>query len=250
MFKSHRLLIIVLATVFVAGTYCSWIQSLEGRAYDLFSYLLPTTGGPVKTAVVAIDQRSIKALGEWPWSRHDLANLVMHAHADGVKALGIMLPLDQPQMIKDPRNFEKQLAGVDKKLRNEIETVLRKLDPDPVFSSALNQDKNAILAIPYWPDYQGGEDLGSSSLQDVIEPLVTLPPTSVLSHRYFYPLIMLPQSRSLIGRAPLKEFNTVAAGIGLVQEGVNGATVRQKPLIIDWQVSIMRRSYCKCLPRQ
>jgi CHASE2 domain-containing sensor protein len=235
LFKSHRYLIVILSAVMLAGTYHTRVQSLEGLAYDLYSFLLPAMEKPSNTAVIAIDQRAMTELGKWPWSRNDLANLVMHIHADGPRALGIMLPLDQPQMLKDPRNFEKQLAGVNKKLRSEIENVLKKLDPDPVFSAALNKNKNVILSMPYWPEFKNGETQTTNALQDFIKPFKTLPPVSMLANPYLQPLLKQPPNKIIIGRAPMKEFYDVSAGIGLSQQGQSGGTVRKESLIIPWQ---------------
>ncbi|WP_162789230.1 MULTISPECIES: putative bifunctional diguanylate cyclase/phosphodiesterase [Sphingomonas] len=43
---------------------------------------------------VAIDDRSTKTVGAWPWPRSDLARLIDHASADGAKQVVLQVPLD------------------------------------------------------------------------------------------------------------------------------------------------------------
>ena len=53
---------------------------LDLKIYDA---LLPKRPAPSRVAIVAVDDRSLAEIGQWPWSRQVLAQLV-----DGVRQLG------------------------------------------------------------------------------------------------------------------------------------------------------------------
>lgn len=203
------------------------------------SHLLPEMKNDSHVAVIALDKKSITDVGDWPWSRQVLANIVATVSDARPKVIGIMLPLDQATQLKEEHSFEQELSGIDKKLRKEIEAVLNKLDPDPVFISAMKKNNNVVLAIPYWP-----EQVTSFEMQDYVfgKSIHTLKQLEGDSRYgslfpYLQGLFMQPQQRLLIGRGPYPSFTESAAGVGLAQTGKPGDWIYREPLAINWNNS-------------
>ena len=66
--KSERLLGAAVTLVMLLAVGSDLLHSLEGKAYDL-GVQLSRRAPSEQVAVIAIDERSIAALGPWPWSR-------------------------------------------------------------------------------------------------------------------------------------------------------------------------------------
>ena len=236
MFKSHRLLIVLLCCAALAATYSASMQRVELVSYNIMSRLLPETKQDSHVAVVALDQKSLTEIGDWPWPRQTLANLLAHINDAKPKAVGLMLPLDQAQQIKEQNTFEQELSGVDKKLRKEIEAVLDKLDPDPVLISALKKNNNVVLAVPYWPEQVTQFDMQANVFGKSMQAMKQLDNDSRYGSLFPYlqTLFMIPQQQLLIGRGPYQRFVENAAGVGLVQTGRPGDLIYREPLALPW----------------
>jgi len=74
------------------------VKRLELIAYDqlqgLFSRSVPVDGGPI--VIVAIDDKSLEKLGQWPWPRSVSANLIRRIRDMGARAVGLDLILAEP----------------------------------------------------------------------------------------------------------------------------------------------------------
>ena len=92
---------------------------LDRRAYDGLLQSLPAPNDPTRVAIVDIDDRSLAAVGQWPWSRDVVARLVTRLHDLGaaVIALDIVFP--------EPDRFER--ADAERQVNPDVElaTALR-----------------------------------------------------------------------------------------------------------------------------
>lgn len=72
----------------------SLFEHLDRRAYDSLVRSLPAPTDPPRVAIVDIDDRSLGAIGQWPWSRDVVARLVTQLRDLGasVIALDIVFP--------------------------------------------------------------------------------------------------------------------------------------------------------------
>jgi adenylate cyclase len=90
---------------------------LDRRAYDSLVRSLPAPTDPPRVAIVDIDDRSLAAIGQWPWSRDVVASLVARLHDLGssVIALDIVFPESDRFERADPErqaNPDAELASV------------------------------------------------------------------------------------------------------------------------------------------
>lgn len=79
----------LLAVVLVwLGSQTAFVASLDRSFLDRYSAGLSyTTGEPV--LLIAIDEKSLAALGRWPWSRQQHAKLIQTLHQGGATAIGL-----------------------------------------------------------------------------------------------------------------------------------------------------------------
>src|SRR6185503_13607947 len=105
------ILAVVAACVGVRQADPGFIARLRLLGFDILQQTLPRTpdaGYPVR--IVDIDERSIKAFGNWPWRRDLLAQLIDSLFASGVRVVVFDMvfpeptagPLDQlPQSVRN-----------------------------------------------------------------------------------------------------------------------------------------------------
>jgi len=84
-------------------------RSMELPARDVAMRLLPARAA-TSTAIIAIDEKSIAALGRWPWSRAVLAQLVDRAADAGAR--GVVIDI----LLAEPGPGDEQLARAAKRL--------------------------------------------------------------------------------------------------------------------------------------
>lgn len=63
------------------------VATLRNATFDLYHQTKPRDYAPVPVAIIDVDDRSIEALGQWPWPRSRLAEMVDNATQDGAVAL-------------------------------------------------------------------------------------------------------------------------------------------------------------------
>lgn len=86
------------------------LDGLEGKLLDLRFHLRGSRPAPTSVVIVAIDDKSLGALGEWPWPRQVLARIVRGLHAGGAGAIGLdLVELTRPAAPGEPQG-EAQLA--------------------------------------------------------------------------------------------------------------------------------------------
>ena len=78
----------------VACTFIPFLGRLDLLAYDLFT---PRVAVPTRTVLVAIDEASIAALGQWPWPREVHARMVDRLASAGAGAVGYAVLFSEPQ---------------------------------------------------------------------------------------------------------------------------------------------------------
>ncbi len=87
------------------------VRVLEGRLFDQMQRF-HQGGEPAPLAVVAIDSESLAALGDWPWPRAVMADMVEHLSASGAWAVGLF-PLfadrEQNPGLQEIRNLRREI---------------------------------------------------------------------------------------------------------------------------------------------
>ncbi len=113
---------------------------------------------PVK--IIAIDEKSLREIGQWPWPRAVHAQIIRHLKADGVKCVfyDVMMPepertqekmLTQLQMVlgsSEPGSSKKEDA-VRQKVLNDIRKFQEKQNGDKLLAAAMKEAGNVYLLV-------------------------------------------------------------------------------------------------------
>ncbi|MBU1210982.1 MAG: adenylate/guanylate cyclase domain-containing protein [Alphaproteobacteria bacterium] len=121
------------------------IAKLRLAAFDTFLQLSPRAADPaLPVKVVAIDEASLAAIGQWPWPRSVLADLVSRLKSAGAKAVALDIVLPEADRLS-PQQFAEAYAG--EAALAEIAPALKRLPPLEARLAEALADAPSILAF-------------------------------------------------------------------------------------------------------
>lgn len=225
---SHRFLVLAVASLFIVGTYFHGFQTPEHEVYALASKALPSGTVSSAVAVVAIDNAAIKGIGSWPWPRDRIAATVDRLRRFGVRAIGITLPLTEPQtppalagLVNDATKSGRKLSGALKKWATQ-------LDSDGDLARAIERQGRVVLAA----GYTAGEPDPSGSTNGTNPGFAALKPATIHRPSLLRFLIAPPAAPSLAVHAPLMAFVDAAAGVGVNPDPRSDPLLPAMPLAV------------------
>ena len=246
-------LIALLTLVILAGmlTPITPWSLIEDRNFDFWADQLHHPEEQA-IAVVAIDDRSIRQFGNWPWPRARIAELVNLLTDSGAAAVGLCLLYTQPdrniglaaiaefrERLSDSQQNRDRSAA--ERLGNLLDDMETFLDQDAVLIDAVRRARNATLPLHVSMDPSPGFDAGTPSGMVVVNSLnpEVLPTGTVGRYgKLSENLGVAPQGPISAGRLlePFEELAGKAGALGHLNlvEGTDGR-VRQLPLLIECQ---------------
>ena len=82
----------ILLTLFLAlrvsDTYL--IRDIRNRSFDLYQTIKPREFSPQPVRIVDIDEKSLRSVGQWPWPRTTIAELIDRIGNSGAAAIGFV----------------------------------------------------------------------------------------------------------------------------------------------------------------
>ncbi len=132
------------------GSEAAWTGRLRSAWFDAFQLLAPRTPHSLPVTVVEIDQKSLAKIGQWPWPRDVLAELVdaINRHRPAAIALDILMP--EP----DAMSPERALARAGSSDTELSRVLAGRPSNDAVLARALAA-AGAILVVAGMPDPTG-----------------------------------------------------------------------------------------------
>jgi len=197
------------------------IQGLRNQLFDQYQRWYPRPYVDVPVRIIDIDEESVARLGQWPWPRTRIAELVTKLNAAGVAAIGFDVVFAEPDRTS-PRAMT-NLWALKEPLRSELEGLP---DHDTILAKSL-VGAGVVL---------GFAEENRTELKTATADETTKPPTSTAARPYRYVIVGDPPERWLHGFgnaiAPLPELESTAQGSGILSfvpdtDGV----VRRVPLI-------------------
>ncbi|MBT8332278.1 MAG: CHASE2 domain-containing protein, partial [Deltaproteobacteria bacterium] len=160
-FSSGRSVCLLLLIAVLAGMLFGFkpLRILEYKAYDLISSLRrPQEGMPV--IIVSIDDISLNKLGDWPWPRSYIAELINTLSKNGAHTLGISILYRNRELnaggneIQNLRErLPENLPPVKKQILKKIDRLLvqtqSRLDHDARLITAVRAAQNVVLPIQF-----------------------------------------------------------------------------------------------------
>ncbi|HRJ68043.1 MAG TPA: adenylate/guanylate cyclase domain-containing protein [Beijerinckiaceae bacterium] len=89
------------------------------RVFDNYQKLKPRAYKPAPVAIIDIDEKSLTRVGQWPWARTRVAELVERLKAQGVAAIAFDIVFAEPDRMS-PESYAKTVAGLSDAARAEL----------------------------------------------------------------------------------------------------------------------------------
>ena len=192
-----------------------FLQLFQSRVFDQYQKIQPRAlAGESPVAIIDIDEKSISELGQWPWPRTTIADMVRNATAAGAGVIGfdvVFAEADQTSLTRIADKMPSNMMTPD--LKNQLAAIPTN---DTVFATAIKESNNVVLGqivVPQPVPYDGK-----------IPP----PPFAEMGD----PRQFLEHHAGML--RPISELNNAAAGRGVFSVSGNffDGIVRQVPMIV------------------
>jgi adenylate cyclase len=111
------------------------IEELRLRTFDLFQVMRPRQQTMRPVVIADIDEASLREIGQWPWPRTVLADLVTRLRDDGAVAVGFDVLFAEPDRMS-PAVAASSFRGLDAPTREKLEALPSN---DTVFAEAIKK---------------------------------------------------------------------------------------------------------------
>jgi adenylate cyclase len=98
------------------------LEELRLRTFDFYQVLRPRLQKGYPVVVVDIDEDSLKAIGQWPWPRTTVADLVNRITQLGALAIGFDVIFPEPDRMS-PAIAEQSFRGIDADTRAKLDSL-------------------------------------------------------------------------------------------------------------------------------
>lgn len=172
----------------LAGVVASPPAAVRQWLFDGYQHLFPRVRAANPVAVVAIDENSLKTIGQWPWPRDKLAQLIDAIAAFQPAAIGLDIYMPEPDQTS-PEQVAMRLHAQGSTAAAEV---LRQL---PSHDSRLAQALQAAPTVMGAAGF-GFETLTTSDGMRSVKVAVQGSSALPYVHRFSYVLASLPQLQS------------------------------------------------------
>ena len=208
---------VLLALVLLTALQAPWSERLQAPGFDVLQVLAPRQVGVLSVTIVEIDQKSLRALGQWPWPRVQLARLVRTLKRAEPAAIGLNILMPEADA----------------------------LSPERLLAQAVVEDRTIAAALHALPsnDAELAAALATAPVVLVVagtqEPSETPLRTAPITLRASTP--SLPGAATLRPQLPqhagalssIDSLNRQASGWGMVSVDTTRGVVRRMPLVAD-----------------
>ncbi|MGD9006296.1 MAG: serine/threonine-protein kinase [Desulfobacteraceae bacterium] len=135
------------------------LEYLENQIYDFCAKHLRSSGNQ-SIAIVAIDEKSVAQIGDWPWPRSYIADMVNVLSNEGTRALGLCLLYEHPELrpgLDEIKQLKERLADQKFKGGKQTSRLLSKwmhesevrLNHDAQLIAAVRRARNTVLPLKF-----------------------------------------------------------------------------------------------------
>lgn len=129
---------VILAALLLRLADPAAVAALRSLAFDTYQQISPRKFDPdLPVRIVDIDEESLKRIGQWPWPRTVLADLVDKLNANGAAAIGLDMVFPEPDRMS-PANALRFWPNSDQ-LEGLREQVAKLPSNDQVFAEAIGK---------------------------------------------------------------------------------------------------------------
>src|SRR3954451_19638182 len=142
-FTSARALCVALlfALIFLRITDPAPLEELRLRAFDIFQVIKPRVAAQRPVVIVDIDEESLRKLGQFPWPRTRVADLITRLTKLGAAAIAFDVVFSEPDRLS-PALAADVYRDLDEETRNKLRALPSN---DQVLAEAIKQSARVEL---------------------------------------------------------------------------------------------------------
>lgn len=188
------------------------MEVLRFRLFDALQSVAPREAAPAPIAIIDIDEKSLAALGQWPWPRHVMAQLVTRASEAGAVVTGFDMVFAEADRLT-PAQLAQSLPGLTPQARAELAALP---DTDAAFAEAMGKTRVVL-------GQSGRSDGGGQS------PVSPQTPFAVIGGE---PAAHLVTYSGVLENRPALEAAAAGRGLFSIRPEADGI-VRRVPLVMQ-----------------
>lgn len=212
------LLALLAGAVYFSGSSHELRKRLQYATFDTYNKLKPRPPSD-RVVIIDLDEESINKLGQWPWPRSIMAQLVGHLNDLGAKVIAFDMVFAEPDRTSPARIAQSLPNGED---YEPVKTALQGLpDNDAIFKKAIENAGNVVTGFTRAPPEE-----------TLRKPYQAAKPTFLMKDKTPF----MRDTFAAPGVAEnLPEFSMAAAGNGsfMATPDVDGI-IRQVPLLVRY----------------
>jgi adenylate cyclase len=194
-----------------------WLERLQAVGFDAYQALAPRQVVSMPATIVEVDQKSLVAMGQWPWPRSVLAQLIDDINRQKPAAIGLDIVMPEPdahsaeRMLARAGKLDPALAGQLAALPSNDTTLARSLSgaPSVLAVTGTAEPTGMPLRAPLF----GIRDSAAGSAPSTPDALPTARYAGVVTS--------------------IDEIDRAATGRGLISVVPEGAIIRRIPLVAN-----------------
>jgi len=200
------------------------LSALDNRIMDTMFKIRGPQPDSDQVVIVDIDEKSLKALGQWPWSRNILADITRKIYDNGPRALGFDIIFPEKDRTSPAYYFKNLDPSIAKQIPDTILSVVlenKSLDYDLRFGQSVAQGPS-ILGYTF---LQQKDDLKSDDELPFPSGVIRIQPDNVK----FESLSLIPAYRAIINTPAVATAESEGFIVVFMDES---GTIRQVPLMM------------------
>jgi len=148
---------LVITLLFLMIAEAGWFTALDRQAYNLGVKFSAGKDPHEDIVVVAIDDKSLQALGAWPWSRDVLAATTKLLTKAKTRVVGFTMPFDTGQYeagldsLAELRTILKKEKKLSRRVNKALRVTESTLHGDDNLAATFKAGGRIVLAMPYIP---------------------------------------------------------------------------------------------------
>ena len=127
------------------------VEFARNKMFDYYQVLKPRpipTLGTSPVIIIDLDEESLNEIGQWPWPRNIVADMVRNLFVMGVGVVGFDMVFAEPDRM-NPVVIAESLAGIDNETRAKLAGLRGN---DEVFADILKQTRVVLGQAAYWEE--------------------------------------------------------------------------------------------------
>src|SRR5206468_569689 len=133
-----------------------WLARFQAIGFDAYQRAAPRAVETLPAVIVAIDDRSITAFGQWPWPRTTLARLIGTIAQSDPAAIGVDILMSEPdrlsaeRLLDQIRQFDIEITARLSSIRSNDEELARAIGQTPTVLpiAGTTEGRGSILRAP------------------------------------------------------------------------------------------------------